>query len=108
MALPLHNYLLGKIGPDQVPCALIAESDLDDAYEDLKANLGRETYPGELYGAAAEQLGVDRVVSVFCPPGSRIADLLLFIGPDRLRAKQTLHQQTLADLQQEDFTVDGA
>ena len=107
MALPLRNYLLGKIGPDQVPCALVAADDLDDAQEALVSLLGRDTHPGELYAQAAEQLGVDRVVSVFCPQGQTLAGLLEFSGPDRLHAKGALADQTRADLAAEDFTIEG-
>jgi hypothetical protein len=98
--------LKGELGDaDVTSCALISERDLDAAYEDLKASLGRDTYPGELYAAVARQLGVERIIAVFAE--APLGSLLDFVGPGQVRAKRVLHTQTRQDLEQEDFKIEG-
>lgn len=105
MKLPLDNVVHATLW-DGVSCALVADSDLDKAESVMVASLGRDTYPGELYAAAARQLGVDRILETHCPPGYQLSAMLeAAADPGVVQAKGVLPAQTRDNLEQNDFKI---
>ena len=102
--LPLENVVLATLW-DGISCALVADSDLDQAETVMVGNLGRDTNPGELYAAAAKQLGVERILPTHCPPGYQLSAMLEPAADGVIQAKGVLPTQTRDDLQQNDFKI---
>jgi hypothetical protein len=92
------NILVGKLA-DGCTCALVDARDLDALEARLTATAGRELYPGELYGAAAQELGVRRIYGVRCPAGQRLDALLCWTGPGQVDSLGELPTETEEDLQ---------
>jgi hypothetical protein len=105
MKLPLENVVHATLW-DGVSCALVADSELDKAESMLVGSLGRDTFPGELYGSAARQLGVDRIIEVHCPPGYQLSAMLEpAADPGVVQAKGVLPSQTRENIEQNDFKI---
>jgi len=84
---------------DGTACALIPAHVLDALESHMSAEAGRELYPGELFGAAARELGVKRVYGVRCPGEEKLASLLSWTGPGQVDARVDLPAETEEDLQ---------
>lgn len=92
------NIVVGTLA-DGCSCALVAAHDLDALEASMTATAGRELYPGELYGAAAQQLGVKRIYALRCPAGQRLDALLSWTTPGQVESLLDLPAETEEDLQ---------
>ncbi|MBT9587113.1 hypothetical protein IV102_27470 [bacterium] len=92
------NFVAGTLA-DGCSCALVAAEELDALEASMTAAAGRELYPGELYGAAAQHLGVKRIYALRCPTGQRLDALLSWTAPGQVESLLDLPAETEEDLQ---------
>ena len=97
-SLLTDNFVTGPL-EDGSSCALVPAAALDALEGTMAAQAGRELYPGELFSAAARQLGVKRVYGVRCPDGQRLDALLNWSGPGQVEALTDLPAELEEDLQ---------
>lgn len=94
----MKNVLIGQL-EDGTSCALVPAHDIDELEARMSAEAGRELYPGELFGAVASQLGVQRVYPVRVPQDTRLEAILSWTTPGRVESLIDLPAETEEDLQ---------